>query len=134
LLYKDLNTIIEEDLLGNWEMDQVFINQSIENNLLIQQRSIALLINNVLQLISEKEIEGKWFLLKQFDIIYNPQVKFELNQKEIGNAIITRFYDTTENSVIIRKLTLYFDTGLELILKKLIPQSVDKEIISGQMV
>jgi len=134
LLYKDLNTIIEEDLLGNWEMDQVFINQSIENNLLIQQRLIALLINNVLQLISEKEIEGKWFLLKQFDIIYNPQVKFELNQKEIGNAIITRFYDTTENSVIIRKLTLYFDTGLELILKKLIPQSVDKEIISGQMV
>ena len=134
MLYKDLNTIIEEDLLGNWEMDQVFINQSIENNLLIQQRSIALLINNVLQLISEKEIEGKWFLLKQFDIIYNPQVKFELNQKEIGNAIITRFYDTTENSVIIRKLTLYFDTGLELILKKLIPQSVDKEIISGQMV
>ena len=134
MLYKDLNTIIEEDLLGNWEMDQVFINQSIENNLLIQQRLIALLINNVLQLISEKEIEGKWFLLKQFDIIYNPQVKFELNQKEIGNAIITRFYDTTENSVIIRKLTLYFDTGLELILKKLIPQSVDKEIISGQMV
>ncbi len=57
-------------------------------------------------------------MVREKEIIYNPQLIFYVNNSEIANAIITRLYSENDGNKKIYKLTLYFTTGLELVLHK----------------
>ena len=62
---------------------------------------------------------GKWEIFKETEIIYNPQLNFTFSpDTETLNAIITRFREDDEADHISRKVTLYFTSGLELVLEQ----------------
>lgn len=65
-----------------------------------------------------EEVKGKLTLARETKIIYNPQLKFYNNNEVIANAIITRLTHEEVMGKEIHKLTLYFSTGLELVLHK----------------
>ncbi|HYH15237.1 MAG TPA: hypothetical protein VD794_08455 [Flavisolibacter sp.] len=118
MYYIDLNAITENDVRGKWEVKERFINSNSENTVFADVRIIEIQPDHY-RSINGKERKGKWTVLREAEIIYNPQLKFYIEGQEVGNAIITRLrYDPFDNGNLY-KLTLYFDTGLELVLHKL---------------
>jgi len=114
----DLNAIKEADIYGKWEVHERFINNSSQNNLFVDVRVIEIEPKSY-RSINGKERKGNWAVIREKEVIYNPQLKFYIEGNEVGNAIITRLrYDPINNGNLY-KLTLYFNTGLELVLHKL---------------
>jgi hypothetical protein len=118
MYYIDLNSITEADIRGKWQVQERVLTSNSENNLFADVRIIEI-EPDYYRSINGKERKGEWIVLREAEIIYNPQLKFYIEGHEVGNAIITRLrYDPIDNGNLF-KLTLYFDTGLELILHKL---------------
>ena len=66
-----------------------------------------------------KNVSGKWEMFKEDEIIYNPQLNFNFNpEEETLNAIITRYREDDEPTYLSLKMTLYFNSGLELVLER----------------
>ncbi|MCW2950811.1 MAG: hypothetical protein JWN41_1824 [Thermoleophilia bacterium] len=113
--YIDLSAITEEHIRGNWEVQSRVVNSDSQQNLFADVRIIELQLDHY-RSVNGKVREGEWKVLREEEIIYNPQLKFFIDGEEVGNAIITRLRYEQENSGEVYKLTLYFNTGLELIL------------------
>jgi hypothetical protein len=60
-------------------------------------------------------------MVREEEIIYNPQLFFYINKDYTANAITTRLFTETTDKSVIYKLTLYFTSGLELVLHKINP-------------
>ena len=66
-----------------------------------------------------KNESGKWEMFKETEIIYNPQLNFTFSsEEETLNAIITRYREDDEPDYLSLKMTLYFTSGLELVLER----------------
>ena len=114
----DLNAIKEADVYGKWEVQERMVNNSSQGNLFADVRVIEIEPTHY-RSINGKERQGKWAVIREKEVIYNPQLKFFIDGEEVGNAIITRLrYDPIANGNLY-KLTLYFSTGLELVLHRL---------------
>ena len=114
----DLNAIQETDVYGKWEVQERVVNNSSQSNLFVDVRVIEI-EPNLYRSINGKERKGNWTVIREKEVIYNPQLKFFIDGEEVGNAIITRLrYDPIANGNLY-KLTLYFSTGLELVLHRL---------------
>ncbi len=112
----DLNEINGDHVKGHWQVHKRVFNKPDHDyftdiNKLDLEKSSFRSING-------KVIEGQWEVFREKELIFNPQIKFYHNKIEIGNAIITRLYEEQTEGQKSQKLTLYFLTGLELILKK----------------
>ena len=115
--YIDLNVITEEHVRGKWEVLSRNVNSESQDNLFADVRIIEIQ-PDYYRSVNGKERKGKWQVVREEEIIYNPQLQFFINGAEVGNAIITRLrYDQDEDGDVY-KLTLYFHTGLELMLQK----------------
>ena len=112
----DLKLITPDHLKGYWSVSDRTINKTNID----QFSSINVLDfqNNFFRSVNGKITEGEYEIFRESEIIYNPQIKFYSNNSEIANAIITRLFIEELNNKFIHKLTLYFSSGLELILKK----------------
>lgn len=113
--YIDLNAITEEHVRGNWEVQSRVVNSDSHDNLFSDIRIIEIR-PDYYRSVNGKERTGEWQVLREEEIVYNPQLKFFIDGKEVGNAIITRLRYEQEKSGDVYKLTLYFNTGLELVL------------------
>jgi hypothetical protein len=65
-----------------------------------------------------KEINGNWKIRREPELIYNPLIQFFIDQQLIEEAMITRLFFEKEEDALIYRLTIYFSTGLELVLSK----------------
>ena len=70
------------------------------------------------QTINGKIRNGKFMIFREKELIYNPQVKFSEPKIVDSNAIITRLFIDETPDIKKYNLTIYFTTGLELILQK----------------
>ncbi len=113
----DLNEIDKDHVKGHWEVHSRSSNK-MEHDYFSDINKLDLEKNHF-RSVNGKVIEGKWEVVREKEIIFNPQIKFYLGNNEVGNAIITRlFEEIRSDGKKLQKLTLYFTTGLELILKK----------------
>ncbi|RYZ52751.1 MAG: hypothetical protein EOP49_08870 [Sphingobacteriales bacterium] len=114
--YIDLNDITEEHVCGKWEVHSRAVNGSAAN-LFADIREIEIR-PGYYRSVNGKERVGNWQVVREEKIIYNPQLKFFINEEQVGNAIITRLLSEKNFNGEVFKLTLYFNTGLELLLHK----------------
>lgn len=113
--YIDLSAITEEHVRGNWEVQSRLVNSDSQDNFFADVRLIEIQ-PDYYRSVNGKERKGEWQVLRDEEIIYNPQLKFFINGEEVGNSIITRLRYEQEGNGDVYKLTLYFSTGLELVL------------------
>lgn len=113
-----LDSITETHLKGTWEVKEWVVNNSSQTSQFtnISHLEIA---NGIFKSINGKECTGKLVLVREKEIIYNPQLVFHINKDEAENAIITRLFLDNEGKQKTYNLTLYFSTGLELVLRKI---------------
>lgn len=112
----DLKNITEEHLTGKWEVTERQIPNPKQLNPFSTIRQIGIQ-DSIYTANNGKKRQG----IVSFgfeDLIYNPQLKFHDKEQQIANAIITRLYIEEEGKLKKSMLTLYFTTGLELILRK----------------
>ncbi|RYY90817.1 MAG: hypothetical protein EOO15_00980 [Chitinophagaceae bacterium] len=114
--YIDLNLITEEHICGTWEVFSKTLNGSMAN-VFADIRRIDIQPGHY-RSVNGRERTGEWSVFREKDIIYNPQLKFFVEGEQVGNAIVTRLM--LERAMVgeVHKLTLYFNTGLELVLHK----------------
>ncbi len=113
----DLNSIDAEHLKGTWEVKNRHLNNNAAQNVFADIRLIEI-DGTKYKSVNGKERRGEWLMIKEQEIIYNPQLKFFLDNQQVGNAIITRLLSDKDDNGEVYKLTLYFSNGLELILHK----------------
>lgn len=115
--YIDLNAITEEHVHGEWEVINRVINSGSNANLFADIRFIELRPDHY-RSINGRERKGHWNVVRENEIIYNPQLRFSIEGQPVGNAIITRLLTERDGLGEVYKLTLYFNTGLELMLHR----------------
>lgn len=115
--YIDLNAITEEHVRGKWDVLSRNVNPQSHQNLFSDVRIIEIQ-PDYYRSVNGKERRGQWQVVREEEIIYNPQLKFFIDGNEVGNAIITRLRCDRADNGDVYKLTLYFHTGLELMLQK----------------
>lgn len=117
MIYLDLNAITAEDLLGKWVVSERFEGHSQAEEIFARSTDLILMANDKLKTINDETISGKWHLFRETEIIYNPQLRFSFNKTDQDfKAMITRLSEAEADDEITRTLTLYFTSGLELVL------------------
>ncbi|GAC1381395.1 MAG: hypothetical protein NVSMB45_06130 [Ginsengibacter sp.] len=112
----DLKLITPDHLKGYWNVFDRTVNKTQSDE--FSSINVLDIQSNFFRSLNGKITEGQYEIFRESEIIYNPQIKFYSNNSEIGNAIITRLFIEEQSNKFIHKLTLYFSSGLELILKK----------------
>ena len=115
--YIDLNQISKEHICGKWEVLHRYINSGSQTNIFSDVRIIEIESEHY-RSINGKERRGNWDVVRQDEVIYNPQLKFFVEGEQVGKAIITRLVSKRLSNDEVYNLTLYFNSGLELILQK----------------
>lgn len=113
----NLNSITEEHIAGKWAVIERAIPDSSEKTAFstIDHLEIE---NGLFKYVNGKKVKGKLDLVHETDIIYNPQLLFYMKENKVENAMITRLYSENDGKQETYFLTLYFTTGLELVLQK----------------
>ncbi|MBC7425757.1 MAG: hypothetical protein H7321_04395 [Bacteroidia bacterium] len=112
-----LNNITKDHVYGKWEVKER-INKSNQENVFNSIKLIEI-ENGLYKSNNGRENSGKLLLIRETEIIYNPQLVFFINEDKIASAIITRLFSESSGDKKYHYLTLYFTTGLELILQKI---------------
>lgn len=115
--YIDLSIITKEHVYGKWEVLNRVVNSNSKSHLFSDVRIIDIK-PDWYRSVNGIERTGKWVVIRDSEIIYNPQLKFFIEKEQVGNAIITRLVAERMGEGEVHKLTLYFNTGLELLLCK----------------
>ena len=117
MTYIKLDDVSENHLLGVWKVKHRLTNNTNAGNLFARCDCVKFSEKKAFTTISQdgKRKKGTWRIIREKEMIYNPQVKFELAKKELVNSIITNLMSVDESHY---KLILYFDSGLELVLEK----------------
>jgi hypothetical protein len=117
MTYIKLDDVLEEHLLGTWKVKSRLVNKNTMGNVFANSDCLKFIKESTCTITTDsgKMNKGHWEMIREREMIYNPQVKFHLAKKVIVNSIITTL-QTDDN--IHYKLILYFDSGLELVLEK----------------
>ena len=112
--YLKLEEVMEQHLLGSWRIRSRQVNSSNLSNVFagftcIQFKEKVFVGSN------GKRRKGTWEIIREEEMIYNPQVKFYLGKTITINSIITNLMTVSQTEY---RLILYFDTGMELVLEK----------------
>jgi hypothetical protein len=115
--YIDLKEIGKEHIYGTWDVLSRHINAASQTNVFSDVRIIEMESEGY-RSINGKERAGNWDVIRENEVIYNPQLKFFIEGVQVGKAIITRLVAKKLFNDEVYNLTLYFNSGLELILQK----------------
>ena len=115
--YIKLDDVSENHLFGLWKVKHRLTNSTNADQLFARCDCVKFMDTQSFTTVAQdgKRNRGKWRIFREKEMIYNPQVKFNLAKKEKVNSIITNLMTEDEKHY---KLILYFDSGLELILEK----------------
>ena len=106
-------------LLGHWKVLDRFVNRSDESSPFVTADALEFPDTlNFRASAADRSIAGTWTFALEQEVIYNPQLTFFEGTEEIGSAIITRYSTTEPDPDPVLNLTLYFTTGLEIVLEK----------------
>jgi hypothetical protein len=114
-----LESIEPAHLLGCWEVTERMLKGRSNQYFLSTANLIEFHESGTFVTIGGNEIFGTWKVNRAAQLIYNPQLQFRKNDLELERAIITRLYEEIENNEPVRKLRLFFDRELEVVLKKI---------------
>jgi len=115
--YIDLNSITTDHVLGKWEVIDRVVNTASQGSMFSDIKIIELRPDSYTS-INGKKLTGEWEVSRNSSVIYNPQLRFFIDDTEVGKAIITRLLHEIDEDDKKSKLTLYFNTGIELIMTK----------------
>jgi len=115
--YIDLNQISPEHIRGTWEVLHRYVNSGSQTNVFSDVRIIEL-DSEEYRSVNGKERRGRWSVVRENAVIYNPQLRFFIEGEQVGRAIITRLVAKKMSGSEVYDLTLYFNSGLELTLQK----------------
>lgn len=114
--YISLDDVTEDYLLGKWRVRSHMVTNSYSEHRFLTCNSIEFQKGKAFTIrTGNKRNKGKWEIVREKEMIYNPQVRFHLGKTVTVNSIITNLETLNEKHL---KLILYFDSGLELILEK----------------
>ena len=115
--YIKLDEVSENHLLGVWKVKHRLTNNTNSSQLFARCDCVKFTEKKGFSTITQdgKLKKGTWQIIRESEMIYNPQVKFQLAKKVQVNSIITNLMAVDEDHY---KLILYFDSGLELVLEK----------------
>ena len=117
--YLDLNILTVSHLFGSWEVLERPVGSDSDDSVFAACSRITFKESGDLIIEGDKNETGKWDMFKETEIIYNPQLNFIFKpEDEILNAIITRYREDDEPTHLSLKMTLYFTSGLELVLER----------------
>lgn len=114
--YISLDEITEDHLMGVWEV-AARVNSKTVSSYFEHSKRLELTEGSY-RAINGKELKGKWVVKREVELIYNPLIEFFIDNEHIDEAIITRLFSDTVDNVNVDRLTIYFSSGLELILIK----------------
>lgn len=120
--YLDLNSLTASQLIGNWKTLERFTGNTEANSFFLNTNSLELRLDGTFVSLNGREVEGRWEMFRENEIIYNPQLNFMVGEEEPLNAIITRFREDEEAEGTTQKLTLYFSSGLEIVFGRTVSQ------------
>ncbi len=115
--YIKLDEVTEDHLVGAWKVKHRHTSSTNVDQLFARCNLVKFLDNRGFSTITQdgKRKKGKWEIIREKEMIYNPQVKFYLGKKVAVNSIITNLQSEEDDHY---KLILYFDSGIELVLEK----------------
>jgi hypothetical protein len=114
--YISLDDVTEDYLLGKWRVKSHMVSNTYSEHRFLACKSIEFQKGKGFKAKDgRKSNKGNWEIVREKEMIYNPQVRFHLGKKITVNSIITNLETLDEKNL---KLILYFDSGLELILEK----------------
>lgn len=114
--YIQLDDVNETYLLGAWKIKKRVVNSNNMQDVFATSSCIKFNKKSFVCLgLNGSRNKGNWRIIREREVIYNPQVKFELTKTSNTNSIITNLM--TDDHIHF-KLILYFDSGLELVLEK----------------
>jgi len=117
--YLDLNILTVSHLFGSWEILERPVGAGTDSSVFATCSKIVFKESGDVQVEGNKNETGKWEMFKETEIIYNPQLNFTFSsEEETLNAIITRYREDDEPTYLSLKMTLYFTSGLELVLER----------------
>ena len=117
--YLDLNILTVNHLYGSWEVLERPGGTGMDESLFISCSKVTFKESGDVMVEGGKPETGKWEMFKEDEIIYNPQLNFTFStEEETLNAIITRYREDDEPTYLSLKMTLYFNSGLELVLER----------------
>ncbi len=115
--YINLSDITEEHLQGIWHVEDRIITKN-EANIFKNSKKLELHREGSYISTNGEIINGKWIIQKENTLINNPLIQFYRGEQTIGEAMVTRLFWDVENNLFFHRLTIYFTSGLELILIK----------------
>lgn len=116
--YLDLNILTAQHLFGSWNVLER-PGSATDASVFATCTQVVFEVSGDLEVQNGSSQRGKWEIFKETEIIYNPQLNFTFKgQEEVLNAIITRYREDDEEGYVSRKVTLYFNSGLELVLEQ----------------
>jgi len=115
--YIKLDDVTEEHLIGAWVVKNRQANSSNVGQLFARCNCLKFQKNNSFATTTQdgKRNKGNWQIVREREVIYNPQVRFNIGKNQLINSIITNLMEEDETHL---KLILYFDSGVELVLEK----------------
>lgn len=108
------NEINEGHIHGDWRVEIRFKSLDKAYTHFFESNYFQFCESGLFICVNGKRISGTWVMMREIEMIYNPLIAFFEDGKQIAKAIITRLITNAS----VYKLTLYFSTGLELILEK----------------
>ena len=117
--YLDLNILTVSHLYGSWEVLERPVGSEADDSVFASCGRVIFKESGDVMVEGNKNESGKWEMFKENEIIYNPQLNFTFSaEEETLNAIITRYREDDEPTYLSLKMTLYFTSGLELVLER----------------
>ena len=120
--YLDLNILTVQHLIGSWTVLEKPGGTAMDTSFFATCSELVIEQSGIFQATNGGTHSGRWEMFKEEEIIYNPQLNFTTGaDSEVLNAIITRYREDQENDaqgneIETIKLTIYFNSGLELVL------------------
>lgn len=120
--YLDLNSLTVSHLFGGWQVLERPGGSVADDSVFASCSHLTFKESGDLVVEGSHNETGKWEMFKETEIIYNPQLNFHFKPDEPTlNAIITRYREDDEENQLSLKVTLYFTSGLELVLERKVP-------------
>lgn len=113
----DLGALKAEHLLGSWDVqDRLGVTS---DDWWTHSRRITFSLDGEFRAENGGSYRGTWRLHQEREVVYNPQILFNVEAREATRGLVTRLRrvdDTTQ------QLTLYLATGTELQLRREVSQ------------
>lgn len=110
----DFNRITEEHIKGDWHVQSRIISRSDPSSIFARAHKHQFTNENY-KARNGEERTGKWNIVRDKELLTRPYIHFEVEKVPVKALITKLLYSKDQKNA---QLTIYFSTGLELVLLK----------------